>query len=164
MRRLAGLLALAVIAWLLRPGFSAGQSAEWWSTGSWEDGRFLHFIDAASVRRPTPDVARFSALAYYPTPWIYTNRPTGERRPVAYEKFTSAFDCRDHRLNGRRFLFGLDEQLFAADQQDPYEAIDSPLTDAQYAFACLGERAGGPHDFRPIFGDPVAYSRLLTKK
>lgn len=164
MRRLAGLLVLTVVACILRPGSSAGQAVEWWYTGSWEDGRFFHFIDAGSVLRPTPDIARFEALAFYPTPWIHTNRSTGERRVVNYERFTSAFDCRDHRLNGRRFLFGLDGQFFAAEQQDPYEAFESPLTDSQYAFVCLGERAGGPHDFRPIFGDPVAYSRLLIKK
>ena len=164
MRRLAVLVALTATTSLFKIKPSAGQSVEWWHTGSWEDGRFLHFIDAASVQRSTPDAARFSALASAQRRGSTRTARLESGAAVAYERFTSAFDCRDHRLNGRRLLFGPDEQFFAAVQQDPYEAIESPLTEAQYAFVCLGERAGGSHDFRPIFGDPVAYSRLLIKK
>ena len=119
MRRLAGLLALTVIACLLLSDSSAGQSAEWWHTGRWGDGRFLHFIDAGTVRRPTTAYARFSALAYYATPRIHTSGQTGDRRAVAYEKLDSAFDCRDRSLRGQRFLFNLDGQLFAVGGGNP---------------------------------------------
>ena len=127
MRRLGGLLALTMIACLLRSDSGAGQSAEWWYTGRWDDGRFLHFIDASSIKRSTIAYARFSALAYYPTPRIQASSQTGEGYAVAYEKFTSAFDCRDGSLNGQRSLFTPDGQLFAIEAQDPYEVAESRL-------------------------------------
>jgi hypothetical protein len=161
MRRLGGLLALTAIAWLLSDS-SAGQSAEWWYTGSWDNGRFLHFIDASTVKRPTAAYARFNALAYYTTPWIQTNTPTGEPSAVAYEKLISAFDCRDHSLHGQRFLFNADEQLFVIEPQDSFAFIESLLVDSEYAFVCLGERAGGSHHFRRIFEDPLTYSRKMS--
>ena len=164
MRRLGGLLALTAIACFLLPDSSAGQPAEWWYTGSWDHGRFLHFIDASTVKRPTTAYARFSALAYYNTPQIQTNTPTGEPSAVAYEKLISAFDCRDHNLHGQRFLFNADEQLFGIEPQDSFAFIESPLVDSEYAFVCLGERAGGSHAFRRIFEDPLTYSRRQTGK
>lgn len=159
MRRLAELLSLTTLVAILGSGASGEQSSDWWYTGTWNNGLFLYFIDAASVKRPTAAYGRYTALTYYATPWMRTNPRTDEKQAVAYEKFLGAFDCRDHTVHGQRFLFNTELLVFTAEERDPYEALVSSLADAEYAFVCLGERAGGSHKFLRINEDPVAYSR-----